>query len=352
MHRTQKVMSAKSRNYSNGCNTLPAENDPDVLSGVAAFEAWSEELFQAYRARYNPGGEPAAFTGWVRVGSVFGFKTLNLRSNTSTQRSYRDIRLDGGDHYAAVFQVGGKTELINHNDRAVRLGAGNVILLDGARPMTAVADENSDTWNHISIRLPRKALVSHLGFAPNGGLCRPSATPAARLLLDLIRNSGGDKGSESSSVEPYMQLVIYDLVGALFASSDPEPLSRQTNKLFARISGVIRENFADPDFGPAETAARAGISLRYLHKLFTERGLTCEKFIYSCRLDHAAHLLRRRASLGTDQPLAEIGYACGFRDYAHFARKFRHRYGQPPGAHSREDGKSKAALIVGDQNAA
>jgi AraC-like DNA-binding protein len=97
---------------------------------------------------------------------------------------------------------------------------------------------------------------------------------------------------------------------------------------------VIKDGFYDPDFGPVEVAAEAGISLRYLQKLFTERGSTCSEFIYSLRLDHAARLLHRRALLGTGQPLSEIAYACGFRDYAHFARKFRHRFGNPPGAHA------------------
>jgi AraC family transcriptional regulator, positive regulator of tynA and feaB len=296
------------------------------------FEAW-REWFQSTCGRYNPEGvEPAAFIGWAHPGSVFGFKTLDLGSNTTTlRRSYRDVRLDGVDQFFVVFQVGGKSELMTHNDQAVRLAAGNVILLDGARPMTSVADHNNDTWRNISINLPRGELVSHLGFDPKGGVCRPSATPAARLLLDLIRNSGREP--EFSPGDSYMKLVIYDLVGALFAPSDPGMVLRQTDKLFRRILGVIRDNFPDPDFGPVQAAAKAGISLRYLHKLFMERGLTCQEFIYSRRLDYAARLLRRRASLATDQPLSEIAYACGFRDYAHFARKFRHRYGQRPGAH-------------------
>ena len=110
-----------------------------------------------------------------------------------------------------------------------------------------------------------------------------------------------------------MQLAVYDLVGALFAPSDPWPVSRHADKLFARIRGVIKDGFADPDFGPAEVAAEAGISLRYLQKLFTERGSTCSEFIYSLRLDHAARLLHRRALLSTSQPLSEIAYACGFQ---------------------------------------
>jgi AraC-like DNA-binding protein len=51
-------------------------------------------------------------------------------------------------------------------------------------------------------------------------------------------------------------------------------------------------------------------------------------------LDHAARLLDRRAALGANQPLSDIAYACGFRDYAHFAKKFRQRFGHAPGAHA------------------
>src|SRR5258708_21866340 len=133
-----------------------------------------------------------------------------------------------------------------------------------------------------------------------------------------------------------MQLAVYDLVGALFAPSGPRPVTRPAGKLFARLCGVIKGGLSEPDFGPVEVAAEAGISLRYLQKLFTQRGSTCSEFIYSLRLDHAARLLHRRALLGTGQPLSDIAYACGFRDYAHFARRFRRRFGYSPGDHAGE----------------
>jgi AraC family transcriptional regulator, positive regulator of tynA and feaB len=110
------------------------------------------------------------------------------------------------------------------------------------------------------------------------------------------------------------------------------PVSRHADKLFTRIRGVIKDRFADPDFGPSEVAAEAGISLRYLQKLFTARNSACSEFIYLLRLDHTARLLHRRALLNTSQPLSEIAYTCGFRDYTHFARQFRRRFGHPPGA--------------------
>jgi AraC family transcriptional regulator, positive regulator of tynA and feaB len=60
---------------------------------------------------------------------------------------------------------------------------------------------------------------------------------AGRLLFKLIRDAETEVAF--SSADFYMQLAIYDLVGALFASSDPRLISCPTDKLFERIWGVI-----------------------------------------------------------------------------------------------------------------
>jgi len=286
--------------------------------------------------RYNPEGvEPGDFTGWMRPVSVCGFTALDMGCNAHRiERSCQDARLDGVDHYFAVFQVGGQSSALTHNDQAVQLAAGDVVLVDAARPATYFANNGSEPWHTVTVNFPREPLVSHLGFDPGGGICRRAGTTAGRLLFELIRNTDQGEGSASSPADSYMQMVVYDLVGALFAPSDPWPASRHADKLFARIRGIIKDGIADPDFGPGGVAAQAGISLRYLQKLFTERGSTCSEFIYSFRLDHAARLLNRRASLRTGQPLSEIAYASGFRDYTHFARRFRYRFGYAPGGHA------------------
>jgi AraC-like DNA-binding protein len=70
-----------------------------------------------------------------------------------------------------------------------------------------------------------------------------------------------------------MQLVVYDLLGALLAPSDPLSIPLHRDKLFRRVSAIIKDRYFDPELGPCEVAAEAGISLRYLQELFTERGL-------------------------------------------------------------------------------
>ena len=308
----------------------PSDELPDEPQ--LGYEAWRDQL-RAMCGRYNPEGfEPGAFAGWVRAHDVCGFSALDIGSNAHrVERTPRDIRLDGVDHYFAVFQVAGQSAM-SHNDRAVQLSAGDVVLVDAAQPVMYVANNESAPWNCVTLNLPRHSLASHLGFDPEGGVCRRHGTSAGRLLFDLVRDADRDDGAAASPSDSYMRLAVYDLVGALFAPSDPWPVSLHSDKLFIRVRGIIRDHFVDPDFGPCEAASEAGISLRYLQKLFTVRGLSCSHCIHALRLDHAACLLRRRAVTNTRQPLSEIAYACGFRDYTYFARAFRHRFGYPPGA--------------------
>jgi len=296
------------------------------------YERWRDAV-RSLCGRYTPGGiEPETFGGRARAGSICGFVTVNLSCNAPrVERTDRDFRSDGMEHYCAIFQMAGQSTVVQ-NDHAVELAVGDVALVDAARPVTYVSEKRNGRW--LSLQLPRQSLISHLGFEPEGGLCGDSETLAGRLCFRLIHDAASECDSSPASAEPYMQLAIYDLLGALFVAPDLPTIRSHTDKLFKRVCGIIKDRFADPDFSPREVAAGAGISLRYLQKLFTARGSTCTHFIHSVRLDHAARQLHRRGSLNTSQPISEIAYASGFGNYTHFARQFRRRFGHPPAAHA------------------
>jgi hypothetical protein len=119
---------------------------------------------------------------------------------------------------------------------------GDVVLVDTTRPVRLFAENNSKgPWRNLAINLPRRELVAHLGSEPQGGAMRPNGTPAGRLMFELIQTANEEPPSESSSADSYMQLVVYDLVGALFAPSDQSCGSRHADKLFARARGVINQ---------------------------------------------------------------------------------------------------------------
>jgi AraC family transcriptional activator of tynA and feaB len=310
------------------------------------YEEW-RALVRCLCGQYSPEGiEPHVFTGWVRAQTICGFEAVDLSCNAHrVERRYRDVRLDGVDVYYAAFQLGGNSAM-TQNDHVVDLAVGDVVLVDSSRPMTYFGKDKPGRW--LALHLPRQALISHLGSAPQGGLCKRGETLAARLLFQLIRDTVKDRDAPADPVEPHMQLAIYDLIGALFAPSDPMPISHHADKLFKRICDIIRDHSTSPAFGPGEAAAEAGISLRYLQKLFTARNSTCSHFIESVRLDHAARLLNRRAVLNTNQPISEIAYGSGFADYTNFGRKFRRRFGHPPGVHCNNHADAREADAASD----
>jgi AraC-like DNA-binding protein len=295
------------------------------------YDGWREAIRSKW-GWYNPEAiAHKAFTGRARPRAICGFAGIDITCNAPrVERTQRDVRLDDMEHYYVVFKVAGRSAVIQNN-QTVNLGVGDATLVDSARPVTYVNDDGYGQF--FSLQLPRRSLVTHLGFEPQYSSYGRGNTRAGRLLFQLVLDAVEDEDSGFTSAETYMPLAVYDLLGAQFAPS--EATSLYSEKLFRRVCNIIKDQFSDHTLGPSEVAAEAGISLRYLQKLFTARNSTCNQYIHSLRLDHAARLLHRRALLSTSQPISEIAYASGYGDYTNFARKFRRRFGQAPGAHAK-----------------
>jgi AraC-like DNA-binding protein len=301
-----------------------------LIGPTSDYETWRTGI-RSVGVFSSQGVESGVFKGSVRSSSMWGITALETafasRSVSRFERTGRDSRLNSSDYYNAVFQISGRSTLIQ-NDRVTELAVGDIGFVDVARPASLISGDTSCRW--LSLSMPRRSLISHLGLEPRGGMYWHGTIPACRLLFRLVSDSLDEGDSSAAAAEPYIQLAIYDLLGALFAVSDLPPNSSHTDKLFTRVCSIARNHFADPDLSLRDVASEAGISLRYLQKLFTARGMTCSRFIQSLRLDHAARLLSRRKLTKSGQPLTEIAYACGFRDYAHFSRTFRLRFGCMP----------------------
>src|SRR4029077_17699438 len=178
------------------------------------YEQW-RDLLRPNWGLYTP-DDPKAFGSRGRSRSIYGFNASDISGNAGRcERTQKDVRLDGVDHFYAVFQIAGRSTIIQ-DDQAAPLAAGERTLIDSARRVTYLNDGH-EQW--LSLQLPRQPLMAHLGFEPQGGFCDRSGTGAGRLLYQLIRESAGEENSMSAPAGYYMQLAVYDLLGALFAPS-------------------------------------------------------------------------------------------------------------------------------------
>jgi AraC family transcriptional regulator, positive regulator of tynA and feaB len=305
------------------------ETAMDSAKAIVGYEHWLE-LLRSSCARYSAervDGQP--FTGWVRPFAFCGITGTDVACNAWTvERTQRDIKLDEAEYFVVGQQRTGAADVMQ-NDRIVRAQAGDFVLMDTSRPMQY--RPISGISNLLSLQLPRTDCVAHLGFEPEGGVCRPGDSLAAHLLGQLFQRACLDNGLDREC-ELHVDVIVYDLVRALFGAVEWPSVSPHSDRLFHRVCRIVKRHFTDADFGPTEIAAETGISLRYLQKLFTNRGSTCSQYIQSLRLEHAFTLLKRRAERKGGQSVSEIAWAAGYRDLNHFYRLFRQRFGHTPGA--------------------
>lgn len=146
--------------------------------------------------RFNPEGiEPNAFTGCVRPLNVCGFTAAAVGSNAHRgERTHRDVRLDGADHCFTMFQVAGKSAM-THNEEAVHFDVGDVVLVDMARPATFFNGSAGESWMSVVLLLPRRSLVSHLGFEPRVVITAAMERPpgASSLISYAILSKAKDQ---------------------------------------------------------------------------------------------------------------------------------------------------------------
>ena len=119
------------------------------------------DVVRSLCGRYTPGGiGPETFGGTARAGSICGFVTVSLSCNAPrVERTHRDFRSDGMEHYYAIFQMAGQSTVVQ-NDHTVELTVGDVALVDAARPVTYVSEKRNGHWLSLQGLLVGSAIVA------------------------------------------------------------------------------------------------------------------------------------------------------------------------------------------------
>jgi AraC-like DNA-binding protein len=227
--------------------------------------------------------------------------------------------------------------------------AGKRIVRQYGREAIAAAGEAALTRSHeiascdcacdsrlINIRLPVSALASRIPDL-DALLVRtiPADTEGLALLIRHAEMMQHDEMLESladARVANLMVSHVYDLVTLMLGGSHDVTASRivapRPAARMVAIKSDIIESINDPALSAKAVAARHGVSVRYVHKLFASEGQTFSQFVLTQRLSRVQRMLMDPGF--ADHPVSSIAYACGFGDLSHFNRAFRRQYGATP----------------------
>ncbi|WP_404403840.1 AraC family transcriptional regulator [Pelagibacterium halotolerans] len=218
----------------------------------------------------------------------------------------------------------------SHLGDDIAVQPGIPLLLDNTHPFEVHFEGPAQMSLH-TLRISRTALSIDLSPARiRNANAAFSQTPLGRmagtqlrLLCDAFRlGDPNAAGPMSRSVVRLIARLLEDAPEA--AAEPPHALPLET------IKACARPYLTEPDFSIVHLARALGCTTRTIQKQFARNDETFSSWLIAERLDRARHMLLNPAFCM--RSVENIAFACGFRDAAHFHRRFKAQYGIPPGA--------------------
>jgi AraC family transcriptional activator of tynA and feaB len=98
--------------------------------------------------------------------------------------------------------------------------------------------------------------------------------------------------------------------------------------MYIRAQAFIREHLRDPELCIDQISAELGCTKRYLHMLFSDKGMTVSDYIWRARLLHC----RQELETQNGKTITDVAFSWGFSSSSHFSRVFRKHFGFVPSA--------------------
>lgn len=242
-------------------------------------------------------------------------------------RGREQIVRSRGAYVVVCFQRSG-TCIVVQDGRETRLEPGGLAAVDSTRPYVL---HFAGPFSQQVLRIPQAGLSERIGRSE----CYTAIEVPARD--ELARLLGGFLGGLTPALvaaDPPLRERLFgsavDLTAAALARRVGGAGVRSQHRfaLLCRARQYCEERLGDARLCPTDIARLLRISERYLQQLFSAEGSSVMQWVWERRLERCREQLADPAL--SARGVAEIAYAHGFSDCAHFSRRFKARFGESP----------------------
>ena len=245
-----------------------------------------------------------------------------------------------------ALHIEGQAVLIDDATRT-RIATGDIVY----RPNGAAgALSLQSNFRQLVIRIPREALGSRLAMPLSVRVGRLSGRSGIGHVFAGLLASVADtiEHLTADQIRP-IELALSEFLITSLAHDRPigamAGMTSTQSAILHRVSQLIETRLGEPDVSITTIARDAGVSTRYLQKLFESADESFSHYVRVRRLERCR--LDIINPLYSHLSISDICFRWSFNDAAHFSRTFRQQYGMSPRAYRREIGDpiSKGMLL-------
>lgn len=238
--------------------------------------------------------------------------------------SYRDraFPVHTHDGYVVGTVIEG-AEALSVRERTHTVSRGDALLLHPHEPH-ANRSLGRAALRYRVFYLPSAAIAAYVGERADAPLAFSSPVLSDPALAGTIACLHA-RLSTAPDDRLAQQSALAMLVGALVGCTEPEAVPPRSGGDAARAARDWIDEHSAEDFGLADLAARAGLSVfRFAHVFKACTGLSPMAYRNQCRVNAARRLLL------AGQPIAQVALDVGFADQSHLTRRFQRIVGVSP----------------------
>jgi AraC family transcriptional regulator, positive regulator of tynA and feaB len=268
---------------------------------------------------------PARFRCSLSRKSIGGVRIIRFRSTShSVERTtgmQSSVAADF-EHYMLSAQINGITRIRSNDDHA-DLRPGEVGVLDASRPF--VNEFVGDTARAV-VLFDKNRFERYFGSLAVRKL--PTQHPYFKLVRQQVLSLADPSVNHDPAVADILISGLVELIANISRPSARRLLGEKCKITKADVDHFIRTNVHRLDLCPKAIAAEFSVSLRSLYLLYEGASLSLEQAIIAIRLEEAIQILSSKG--GQNETLTTVSTSVGFKDSAHFSRRFHEQFGMSP----------------------
>jgi AraC family transcriptional activator of tynA and feaB len=296
------------------------------LPEAEQFAFWHDVVWDAFVPVSLKRKQEGPFDGSVSARRVGPLSVCHITSPAqSVSRTPGDIARRSGDVFFLNLPLCDGTGA-TQDGRVADLAKGDFLIVDGARPFEL---EFRRPFEQVSLMLPHDLLAPYLAAPTEATAVRvTSASGVGGLVSAALRSLAFGSGSFDRHAARAVADQLAGLISLAVGTVQARPRSASRGLLLQSALDEVERSLGDPDLSPSLVARRIGVSTRYLHQLFADRGPSFGRWVLIRRLERCHRDLADPAR--AHWTIGDLACHHGFIDPSYFARAFKARYGLTP----------------------